>query len=178
MLLTAGLRNPTVRGRYVAAQELLADRGFAEFHETLLELLGSRQISAERAAMHATALGHAFDAACGCMPHSVAFAADIQPCARPAAIDASMEMIARGNHREAMFWIGVTWSRCMTVLSARHFREPFHEVLSDLGLSSDAAIQQRRIEIEQTLPRFREIAEQIIESTARSPAPSPAPHRS
>jgi hypothetical protein len=168
VLLAAGLRNPTVRGRYVAVRELLADHGFGEFHETLLELLGSRQMNAERATMHATALGEVFDAACNCLPPSVPFAAHIQACARPAAIDASMEMIARGDHREAMFWIAVTWSRCMTVLTANRCRDRFHEVLSDLGLYSDAAIQQRRREIERTLPQVCGIAERIIESTAKN----------
>jgi hypothetical protein len=38
--LVAGLRNPTVRRRYLAARELLADDGRPEFYETLLELLG------------------------------------------------------------------------------------------------------------------------------------------
>ena len=176
MLLVAGLRNPTVRGRYLAVRELLTDHGFGEFHETLLELLGSRRISAHRAALHAGALGEVFDAACDCMPRPVAFAADIQECARPAAIDASFEMIARGDHREAMFWIAVTWARCITVLATNRFQDGFRAVLSDLGLDSDAAIQQRRIEIEKTLPRIGEIAEQIIGSAARTPAPSPAPH--
>ncbi|HXE64009.1 MAG TPA: hypothetical protein VN519_10745 [Bryobacteraceae bacterium] len=176
ILLVAGRRNPTVRGRYGAVRALLADHGFGEFHETLLELLGSRRVSAGRAATHAVALGEAFDAACGSMPGSFGFAADIQECTRPAAIDASMEMIARGEHREAMFWIGVTWTRCMTVPATDRFQEGFREVLRDLGLSSGAAIGQRRREIERALPRVCGVAEQIIESTARTPSPSQAPH--
>jgi hypothetical protein len=162
VLLAAGLRNPTVRGRYAAVRELLAESGFGEFHETLLGLLGSQRISSERAAMHAAALGEVFDAACACPPTSFPFAADIQECARPAAIDASREMIGRGDHREAMFWIAVTWRRCMAVLDTDRFRDGFREVLCDLGLSSDAGMRQRRLEIERTLPRVWEIAEQII----------------
>ncbi|HEY4088837.1 MAG TPA: hypothetical protein VGM43_23060 [Bryobacteraceae bacterium] len=176
VLLAAGLRNPTVRRRYVGVRQLLTDHGLGEFQKTLLELLGSGQMSAERVATHATALGEVFDAACECMPNSFAFAADIQECARPAAIDAGLEMIARGDHREAMFWIAVTWSRCMTVLGMNRFQDRFRKVLNDLGLSSDAAIQQRRIEIERTLPRVYEVAEGIIGSGVRTPSPSPAPH--
>jgi hypothetical protein len=173
ILLVAGLRNPTVRGRYLAVRELLAHHGFAELYESLLELLGSRRITAQRASIHAAALRELFDAACDCIPNSFGFAADIQPCARPAAIEASMEMIARGDHREAMFWIGVTWRRCMTVLTTDRFRDGFREVLTDLGLSSDAAIQRRRLEIERMLPRICEAAEQIIGSTARTIATAP-----
>jgi hypothetical protein len=171
VLLAAGLRNPTVRGRYAAVRELLADYGIGGFHEVLLDLLGSQRISAERAAAHAASLGEVFDAACGCIRSSFGFAADIQACARPAAIDSAFEMIGRGDHREAMFWIGVTWMRCMTVLSTdapgrvtRHFRDGFCEMLSDLGLSSDAAIRQRRAGIERTLPRVRDAAERMIGS--------------
>lgn len=40
VLLVAALRNPTVRARYTAVRELLADYGHVEFHETLLEVLG------------------------------------------------------------------------------------------------------------------------------------------
>lgn len=172
VLLVAGLRNPTVRGRYAAVREL-ADHGIGDFHETLLELLGSHRISAERATAHVTALSEVFEAACGCIRSSFEFAADIQEFARPAAIDGSLEMIERGNHREAMFWIGVTWRRCMTVLTTdapdritQHFRNAFREVLSDLGLSSDAQVRQRGIQIEQTLPRVCGVAEQIIGSLA------------
>lgn len=40
VLLVAGLRNPTVRLRYMAVRELLADYGHLEFYEELIELLG------------------------------------------------------------------------------------------------------------------------------------------
>jgi hypothetical protein len=40
VLLVAGLRNPTVRRRYVAARELLVDYGHLDFYETLLEVWG------------------------------------------------------------------------------------------------------------------------------------------
>jgi hypothetical protein len=168
VLLVAGLRNPTVRRRYVAVRDLLSDCGFAEFHHVLLELLGAQQISAKRAATHAAALSEVFDEACGCIRSSFGFAADIQKCARPAAIDSSIEMIGRGDYREAMFWIGVTWVRCMTVLATDapdrmtpRFRDAFREVLSDLGLSSDEQIRERRIQIERTLPGVCSVAEQI-----------------
>jgi hypothetical protein len=45
VLLVAGLRNPTVRNRYVAVRELLADYNAVELHEWLLELLGAARIS-------------------------------------------------------------------------------------------------------------------------------------
>ncbi|WP_345151830.1 hypothetical protein [Nonomuraea rubra] len=40
VLLVAGLRNPTVRRRYAAVRELLAEHGRIDFHESLLDQLG------------------------------------------------------------------------------------------------------------------------------------------
>ena len=63
ILLVAGLRNPTVRARYVAARELLADYDQLEFHETLLELLGAARMSHGRASQHLATLTVIFGAA-------------------------------------------------------------------------------------------------------------------
>ena len=41
VLLVAGLKNPTVRTRYMAVRELLADYGLSDFYNTLLEMLKS-----------------------------------------------------------------------------------------------------------------------------------------
>ena len=56
VLLAAGLRNPTVRARYVAVRELLADYDDVEFHQTLLELLGADRISRGRVSQHLATL--------------------------------------------------------------------------------------------------------------------------
>ncbi|MEU8269441.1 hypothetical protein AB0B89_20065 [Sphaerisporangium sp. NPDC049002] len=62
VLLSAGLRNPTVRLRYVAVRGLLADYGRLEFHERLLELLGCAGMTAARAGHHLAAMARVFDA--------------------------------------------------------------------------------------------------------------------
>ena len=56
MLLVAGLKNPTVRRRYVATQELLAEYGHLDFYETLLEMLGCAQMGRVRVEHHLAAL--------------------------------------------------------------------------------------------------------------------------
>jgi hypothetical protein len=63
LLLVAGLENPTVRRRYVAARDLLADYGSLDFHQYLLEMLGCAQMSEARVEQHLAALTEAFDAA-------------------------------------------------------------------------------------------------------------------
>jgi len=85
-----------------------------------------------------------------------------------------LELIERGHHREAMFWIAVTYARCQKVLSAdasreqpKSFGENYRELLNDLGIASFPDIQRRCAEVERLLPRVRERAERIIASNQR-----------
>jgi hypothetical protein len=169
ILLVAGLRNPTVRTRYIAARELLADYGHLAFHETLLELLGSARISRERASRHVATLAGIFDAATRAIRASFPFATDISSSARPIAMDATLELVERGYHREAMFWVGVTHSRCQKVLAqdapsdlTKSFEASYQELAGDLGLSTFCDIRRRCAEIERNLPRVCEVAEDTI----------------
>ena len=52
VLLAAGLRNPTVRARYVAVRELLGEYGRLAFHEDAARSVGRRGIDAERVEYH------------------------------------------------------------------------------------------------------------------------------
>jgi hypothetical protein len=169
VLLVAGLRNPTVRARYAAVRELLADYDRVEFQETLLELLGAARIGPERASHHLARLAEVFDAARSAIKTPFPFGSDISDNARPIAIDGSLELITRGYHREAMFWIGVTHSRCQTVLSRdapgdlmRSFHESFQELAGDLGMGTIGEIRRRGAEIERMVPQVCDLAEGII----------------
>ena len=169
VLLVAGLRNPTVRARYVAVRELLADYGHVEFHETLLELLGSARISRGRVSQHLATLTEVFDAAKRAIKTPFPFVSDVSDSARPIAIDGSWDLIRRGYHREAMFWVGVTYSRCQKVLSrdapgdlTQSFKDSYRELVGDLGVPTFAEVRRRCAEIERILPRVCDLAEGII----------------
>ena len=169
VLLAAGLRNPTVRGRCEAAQELLAEYGMAEFHETLLELLGAARVGREQANRHLDALAKIFDAAGRARTSEFPFGCDICEGARGVAIDGSRELIERGCFREAMFWTGVTHARCQKVLASdapeeltKSFKDSYQELLADLGLGTSAEIRQRGARVEHMLPRVWGVAEQIL----------------
>src|SRR4029077_5089804 len=97
--------------RYVVARELLANYGELDFYERLLDLLGCAQISRTRVVHHLSALPKVFDTAKTVIKTPFSFASDISDLARPIAIDGSRELIERGLHREAAFWIVVTYSR-------------------------------------------------------------------
>ncbi len=169
MLLVAGLKNPTVRRRYLATQELLADYGHLAFYPTLLEMLGCAQISRARVEQHLAALAGVFDVAKVVVKTPFFFAADISDLARPIAIDGSQELIERGYHREAIFWIAATYSRCQKVLyhdapeeMQDKFGPGYRELLGDLGIITFADLQQRSEQVKALLPRVWELAEAIM----------------
>jgi hypothetical protein len=169
LLLTAGLKNPTVRQRYMAVRELLADYGYLKFHEELLELLGSARISHERVSHHVETLTDIFEVAKNNIKTAFPFAADISGSARAIAIDGSLELLKRGCHREAMFWIAVTHSRCQKVIlcdapeqMTQSFRDSYLELAGDLGVPSSLGVRRRCAEVELILPRVWDLAETII----------------
>jgi len=169
VLLVAGLKNPTVRRRYMAAQELLAGYGLLGFYETLLEMLGCAQMSRGRVEQHLAALAEVFDVAKAVVRTPYRFAADISDSARPVAIDGSRELIERGYHREALFWMVATYSRCQWVLyhdapveMQEKFGRGYRCLLADLGITSFADLQQRGEQVKGFLPRVWEVAEAIM----------------
>jgi hypothetical protein len=169
ILLVAGLRNPTVRGRYVATRELLAEYGHGGFYETLLDLLGCGQMSRAQADNHLAALAEAFGAAAAVVKTPFFFAPDISDIARPIAIDGSRDLIERGSHREAVFWMVATYSRCQKVLyhdappeTRERYCSGYRDLLGDLGIASYTDLRQRGEQIEACLPRVWEVAEAIL----------------
>lgn len=169
VLLVAGLKNPTVRRRYVAVRELLMEYGHLASYETLLELLGCAWMSRSRAEQHLAALTEVFDVAKALVESTFSFASDITEVARPLAIDGSRDLVEHGLHREAMFWIAVTYSRCMKVLAIdgsaelkRRFDPGYRQLLGDLGITSFADLQQRCEQVKVRLARVWEVAEAIM----------------
>ena len=168
VLLAAGLKNPTVRTRYVAAQRLLAEYGRSDFYEPLLDLLGCAEMSRARVEHHLATLTDAFDAAKAVIRTPFFFASDISDVARPLAIDGSRELIERGQHREAVFWIVATYARCQTVFGhdaqdlADTFGDGFRQLVGDLGIASSADLRRRTCSVRRFLPRVWDVAEAIM----------------
>ena len=110
-----------------------------------------------------------FDAAKAVIKTPFFFASDISDLARPIAIDGSRELIERGLHREAIFWIVATSSRCRTILFhdapaelQDRFRPGYERLLGDLGITSLADLRQRGEQVRAFLPRLWEMAEAIM----------------
>jgi hypothetical protein len=173
VLLTAGLRNPTIRLRYPAARALLAERGIAldPAYEELLGLLGCADMSRARVEEHLAALTRAFDATARVLrtPSPFFFASDITPAARAIAIDGSRALINEGLHREAVFWIVATYTRCLAILDhdappevAARYTPAFARLTADLGIGTPAALTARAREVAAYLPRLRATAEAVM----------------
>ena len=169
--LVAGLKNPTVRRRYVAVRELLTEYDRLDSYEMFLEMLGCAPMNREQVQPHVEALAGAFDAAVRVIRTPVPFAADISSHAHPVAIDGSRRMIERGDYREAVFWLAVTASRCQKVLHSdapvevqERFSPAYRELLADLGIRSAADLRQRGAQVEDLLPGVCELAEAIMDA--------------
>jgi len=169
ILLTAGLKNPTVRRRYLAVRELLVEYSLRALYPSLLEMIGCAEFSQTQARRRLQEMAAAFDAARTVIHSSFPFAADISTIAQPMAVDGSRELIERGDQREAVFWIAVTYSRCQKVLFhdgpaglfARH-NHGYRSLLADMGVRSFADLLQRSQQALDMLPRVWQAAEAII----------------
>jgi hypothetical protein len=171
VLLVAGLKNPTVRKRYVAVKELLAEYNYLHFYNSLLELLDPLEMCRRRVEQHLEALTELFDVTKGLIKTPFFFASDISDIARPIVIEGSRELIEQGYHREALFWIAVTYSRCQKILYhdappeiQNKFNSSYGQLLEDLGVNSLANLYQRSEQVNAFLPAVGEVAEVIIEA--------------
>lgn len=171
ILLVAGLRSPTIRTRYLAVRDLLADTDHQASYPSLLELLGCAGMSKVRAACHLDSLTTAFDAASAIGNTDFPFSSDISTIGRPVAIEGSRDLIERGDHREAVFWLVATYSRCQAILArdapalARQCDDGYRALLGDLGIASFADLEARAETIREALPGIMNLADRITDAT-------------
>ncbi|MDR8411494.1 hypothetical protein MTP10_22500 [Nonomuraea sp. 3-1Str] len=166
--LVAALRNPTVRLRYPAVREVLASYRLSGLYLEMLDLLGCSHLQAERVRGRLRELATTFDLAAGVAKTPFPFSSDITPAARPIAIDGSRDLVERGDHREAVFWIIATFARCHAILAAdapslhRSRLPSFEAALADLGITSSGDLRRRAAEVTRFLPRLAQATEHIL----------------
>lgn len=168
VLLVAGLRNPTVRRRYVTVRELLVEYGQVAFHERLLDLLGCAKMDRAQVEGHLAALTAIFDVAKTVIKTPFFFASDLTDLSRPIAIDGSQELIEQGLHREAIFWIVATYARALKVLHQdapeqyAQFMPGFQRLLADLNVTSFTDLQRGSEAVKAFLPELWCVAAAIL----------------
>ncbi|MFC4103449.1 hypothetical protein [Paenibacillus xanthanilyticus] len=167
--LVAALRNPTVRLRYAAAREALADYGCEAMYDKLLTQLGCAGWSPDQTMRHLRQLEQTFDAAAEAAKTPFFFSSDIAEAAKPIVIDGSIALIRAGMHREAVFWIAATFARCHKIMAADAERElqethlpAFRSLLADLGLHDKSDFLTRAEQSLRTLPELWEAVETML----------------
>jgi hypothetical protein len=118
---------------------------------------------------HLGRMAAAFDCAASSIRTQFPFGADLSETARPVAVGGSHALIQRGEHREAVFWIAVTYARCAAVLAvdgpadaALDCELGLRALMRDLGAESFADMQRRGGEIERFLPQLMDLAADLV----------------
>jgi hypothetical protein len=169
-VLVAALRTPTVRTRYLAARRVLHEHGAGDVHAELLAHLGCAGCPPELVARHLDSCEEIFDAAAAVAATPLFFRSDISSAARPIAIDGSRALVAAGDHREAVFWVVATMSRCLSILAADGPGElwaaadvRFRTATADLlGVATPDDLRARAAATTRFRPRLRHCLEAII----------------
>ncbi|MEV0406763.1 hypothetical protein [Actinoallomurus sp. NPDC050550] len=174
VILVAALRNPTVRVRYVAARSVLHDHGLEDVYGWLLRSLGCETISPEQANTHLALLAQTFDQAAKVATTPFPFSSDITTAGRRLAIDGSQELIDRGDHREAEFWMVATMARCVAILTAdgtprqrADAEGHLNHLLGDLGITGQADLRRRARDVLDYLPTLMETADTIVQTATK-----------
>lgn len=150
MPLVAACAPLTVRKRFLAAKRVMSPEGY----ESLLALYGFNDIDPGQAQEWLDDTAILFDAAAPVAAQSSRFwASDIQADARTVAIDGSQQLIDAGNHREALYWIIATRTRCLTVLhdagmDTSPYLPAFQKLTHTLGIASVAQRSLRGADIQ------------------------------
>lgn len=137
----------TVRKRFLAAKVPYQPRDY----EALLALYSFDTVTRQQAQSWLDFTARLFDATAEIAKTSTRFwATDIQPIARHIAIDGSQQLIDEGHHREAVFWIVATSSRCLTVrndaeVDSVHFLREYWHMLRALYMET-AELRQMKSE--------------------------------
>lgn len=133
MLLVAAGRPPTVRTRYLRCRELLTSstgawewlrrpgsslRAPLELYERLLEVLGCRHATPEAVRHHLAALAETLRVTVAHARTPYPFSSDLRPGTWHLVLDGSTELVEAGWHREAVWYLLVTYARCLLVLAA------------------------------------------------------------
>jgi hypothetical protein len=170
LLLAAGLGNPTVRRRFVEVKHLLDRYNEPGMLDTLLDLVASAHVTREMAGRHLAALTPIYDAMSAIEETTSRWLSDVGTDSRSISIDGTRDLIDRGFHRESMFWIVATFTRCLSVNagsdetdSFAQADEAFRALMSDLGIVTTADIGRKKAAVAAALPGIRETADRILE---------------
>lgn len=172
--MVASVKPPTLRRGGMAFTDLMLSLRQKAISERRLELLGSARLGRNDVEGLFAAATMAYDRAVEVWRTPLPFGEwDLCPDARPHMIDGARDLIDRGYHREAVFWIFYTHWLAHTALvndapeeCARIFHEPYQRLLEAMGIGSPEGLRKKAALAEELLGLVMTLAEQIIGGTA------------
>ena len=105
LMAAAKCRKPTHRRSLILLKEILSEADQGELFESILEIMGYRNVSRSEATTFLNYAGELFDYAVQVKKTPAPFDFKITTHTRPYLIDSSRAMIDSGSWRESMFWI-------------------------------------------------------------------------
>lgn len=107
LVALACVRPPTMRAGLVLCRELLREHGLRALYEQILSALGLADLGRGAVVAQLKRATAAFDMATCVPPAASLLGHKFLPHVRPYLVEASHAMIDEGNHREAMWWVGL-----------------------------------------------------------------------
>lgn len=167
-VLVSAMQNPTVRLRYLRAREIME----RDDYEALLSLSGFAHVTRIQAAEMLGDLMPLYDRASFAGPTPFFFASDVSPQSRRA-VEELENLIQRGDHREALFWILTTYARSMKILSVAEtdacalFQPAFDRALETVGRDTEEKILAANRAVLDFLPELTRITDGFIARHAK-----------
>ncbi len=168
-ILAANLTPPTTRRSLVVAREILRGIGREDIANELLRLLGSLSLDRSEVEALADEAEQIYDLAVTVRRTAVPLDWNVSPDARTLERAAIREMIAAGDHREAMMQLLLVRTIAQGLIendgdeTARARSRPgFQCLLAALGIPDDAALQTRGREVYAFLPPLRVCCEHLL----------------
>ncbi len=168
-ILVADLMNPTTMKCLIAVREILARYNLLPFYDDLLDLFGSRYMSRVHVEQYFAAMIKVYEVAKSILKTPFFLSTTISDEFLPMIIEKTPQMIAAGDHREAVFLIAAFHNRCQRALdndadSQMHakYTPAYHALMSGLGMTTAADVKRRIEQIKQFSLRLNEVAERIM----------------
>lgn len=169
VLVMPDLRYPTVRQMFIASGEVLRKYGYGDFHEEMLTLFGSKNLSQEQVEELLVTCAETLDIAKTYAKTPFFGWTNISDQGRPTVVEGTQAMIDRGFHREAVLWIAWNhnWARRVIVYDApadvlARAEPGFWRLLNALGIFSEDDLQAKHTALKAFAPRLWELTEEIL----------------
>lgn len=169
IFLVADLKNPTVRKAHAASGDVLKHYGKQAFHEKTLNLIGSADMTMNQVQALLDNCAEAFDSAKEVRKTEFFGDTIITDMGRPTAIGGIQELIDKGYHREAVYWLIVIHTWCQKILYndappdiQAEFMPKYDAFMQAIGIQSTDDIDKKIEQIKELTDEAYSIADYIM----------------